>query len=652
MSSLCDRLRIADTHLCVILCLCVLVTTVAANDRPVGPTARAVLRDRTSKTIRFVPTTKHWSEYGPFRAFNVSIRDVKRIDLAPRTFDWNAQRHVRIVTLWTGEFFAPREYALIGENNGYHGVTRFGIPMPVQRLQFPMLQYTRRRELTPLSLIASLRSPRQASDLMSMPYTVVRTDADGKEESRRDLKPELDWVFHPVPDSLVPGGHATFTLPESATRTMATIEIGGHALSKIDYVQLLLQDASGRDGQIQIEPKVRGDGGTVYDLTSDCGMPAKRIEVTSTWLKVWNDENLTVSIGGQLLGMVPRWRGRLKSIRVFSHPLAKGRGVFLNPVRLRVGRPASGSQTRLTPVGDADCIAFANGDELYGSMPEEFSGAGALEVPRGCDMVRLKSIAGPVHVPWPDIAEVRFRHSPLPIAPSTEMAAPHRRYSGPGWISRLTLAPEISCARFGEPHGGWLRGVVLAAHDRGLNVDHPLMSHLMLPWHMLQRIEPLAYGTIRMIDTGPRHLGRSIREDFSSPEPTGTEWKVDWFQSEKLVRPLYLSADVAALNPSGPDALAATPFLNDVREGFLATRVEINGELIGTLNDQVSTPIDASSPRRVRMRIPRYLVKTGVNALVFRQTPARDDPAIFDDCEIRAIALEEDYPLESDTQQK
>ena len=134
---------------------------------------------------------------------------------------------------------------------------------------------------------------------------------------------------------------------------------------------------------------------------------------------------------------------------------------------------------------------------------------------------------------------------------------------------------------------------------------------------------------------------------FSQIEPDGTELSFTVsISKDQLPQKIFLSADIAELIPSGPGTLKATPFLNEVRAGFLATQILVNGEAVGTLNELITVRAPATDPQRVRIRLPATWLKAGQNSIRIRQTSARDETTSFDDCELRAIAIEIENPIE------
>ena len=617
---------------------------------PVGPVFRATLHNGSSFRTHFTSTTRGTENpraSARLQADETPLSEIARIDFPPHIFDSKSSRSVRIVTLWTGESFATGSYH-IARDSPTDSVD--GDPRPlVRRFGLPGLQHPEPSRVVPIECVASIRPPSQASDLASVTYTVTPRDADRK-AAQQHLMPAMRWVFEPAGDLLKPGCHATTTLPEPASAVLASFDmrLDSHDLSVplIESVQFLLEDTDSVTRHVSAHIRRSANDQTEFVLASDIAMSRSvvRIKHDMLRLRLFLGQGLTVSVDGQLLGSAPYWSGMLTGVRVVSPANAPVEGSSLPPARFRirrVDRDAASLPRTLTPARDSDCIALNSGDELFGYSAQEDSGFPSAGVFRGRDVFRLTTVNGRVHVPWPDIKSVQFRHSTDPIINDV----PTNRPTQVGWLAQLTLAPEASCMHFGEPRGGRLRAVIVGADAIGLVVDHPLLRTLRLPWGMLQRIEPLAFGSTQMLDAGPRHLGNGIREEFSSPEPIGTELSLSWVPIERPDRVVYLSLDAAELIPAGPQTLAASPLLNAVRGGFLATRVEVNGQLIGTLNEHVSIHCPAHSPRRVRIRIPRAVLEQGVNTLRFRQTPAPDDATSFDDCEIRAISIEEDYSV-------
>lgn len=184
-----------------------------------------------------------------------------------------------------------------------------------------------------------------------------------------------------------------------------------------------------------------------------------------------------------------------------------------------------------------------------------------------------------------------------------------------------------------------LRGAITAIHEQGFDFTHATGVRLRLDWGTLQRIEPMFEGRSRVIGLGTRHLGNAVRDDFSRPQPDGISWRLAMF-GPVPAGDITLSVTAADLIPCGSQTLRGTPFLKDVRDGFLATRVWVNGRDVGSLNERTSLANWVGDPVRIQMPLARHLFRADTNVIEIRQTAARDDNTQFDDCELQNIALD------------
>ncbi len=679
------------------MCVCLAWPCVANGDEPVGPVLQVTLDDGSKVSTRFVGPERAFArrpageesrdEVAHSRHAITSLRTlrsemsrIRQIDFPRQTYKAAPGRPARIVTLWTGEkFVSSRVDFPVQSTSEFLPV--MGVPgQPGGTL------HTNPDDWQGVSVdrfvgIESIRPPRHACDYESTPYSILVPDADGKPVLRH-LRPQLAWMYEPKAETsfwpLKAGGSATFTLPRPAAGVVATVPVDLDEHTDLPFARdeqflrirfLLLDGKQEREVTVHIDARHRGR--LECSLISAKTMTRKHLSVEgrSARVQLILDDSLTVSVNGRLLGSSARWKGSLSAVRVEASRYVTWFGMNLATARFRVRRDPMTTPLlhgRLTPVHDAACLLLTSGDEVFGQYASRAlgyvrkpSGVPRYEEPidwgqEGHEIVRIATANGPVYVPWPDIAAVRFGHRPSAIGVDSLVFSSDPELK---WIARIKLAPEVSCARFGEVDGGWLRARIDGVTPWGLAVTHPLLGICRLPWKTLRRIEPLAFGDMRMLDAGPRHLGNGIREDFSAQQPVGTELSLEWRYPDRSSRPgslnselkdglsVFLTLDAAELIPSGPGTLSASPFLKTVREGFLATRVEVNGKRIGTLNEQVSIHCPAHAPRRIRMRIPRAVLRTGVNKLRFRQTPAPDDATSFDDCEIRSIAIEKGFPM-------
>ena len=220
-----------------------------------------------------------------------------------------------------------------------------------------------------------------------------------------------------------------------------------------------------------------------------------------------------------------------------------------------------------------------------------------------------------------------------------------------GDICRVRLSADSSTSFFGPQRPYELLSEVQLT-GQGIQLRHPILQSagehqsapkpLKLPWAAVQQITPLFRGEYRLLSTGPWHLGAKHLPAFSPPEPDGTGIRIPFELSDVSPGKAWLSLEVADLEPASESTLRATPNLNELRRGFLTTHVALNQVPCRTLNRHCEFLSPIGKPQRIRIPLPAGSLKEGRNLLQFQQNPSRTDPKLFDDCEVRRIALEFD----------
>ncbi len=307
-------------------------------------------------------------------------------------------------------------------------------------------------------------------------------------------------------------------------------------------------------------------------------------------------------------------------------------GLILREPLVRFARSDSGDSPNIRKsmtdsvrkAASLDRVVLNSGNEIFGVIDEADS------------IVGIRSADRHLLVDRKEVSAVCFGRPDSTLAQSVT-----------GDFARIELVPDASCSMGEMEEPFWIRSAIQHATDDGLTTQHPLLGEVAVRWEMIRRIKPLFAGSYQLLDQGPRHLGNGYRELFSQIEPDGTELSFTVsISKDQLPQKIFLSADIAELIPSGPGTLKATPFLNEVRAGFLATQILVNGEAVGTLNELITVRAPATDPQRVRIRLPATWLKAGQNSIRIRQTSARDETTSFDDCELRAIAIEIENPIE------
>ncbi|MFT4556290.1 MAG: hypothetical protein ACI92S_001632, partial [Planctomycetaceae bacterium] len=396
-------------------------------------------------------------------------------------------------------------------------------------------------------------------------------------------------------------------------------------------LKFVFVDECGVRGRIEVS----GRGGKRRIVFPDDRVKSATVGTQRLQIRLHMDRELTFSSNGVILVKVQKRIGDLVAIEVEGPLLPSSNdkrdrphALFVHePFVRRTNRESNRSSSIRTSIEnsvrnttDSDRVVLNSGDEIYGLISEAAAAVSVLPRGKGHRLLLDRK----------EIAAVCFgRPKPAARMPVT------------GEFAQIDLVPDASCSLGGTEEAFWIRSTIRQATDDGLVMQHPLLGNVTVSWEMIRRITPLFAGSYRLLDPGPRHLGNGYRESFSRVQPDGTELSFNFqVATEQLAQPTFLTADIAELIPSGPGTLKATPFLDEVRAGFLSTGVFLNGELVGTLNELITVRSPAVDPERVRMRLSARLLRASENSIEIRQRSAKDDDASFDDFEIRAIAIE------------
>ena len=354
--------------------------------------------------------------------------------------------------------------------------------------------------------------------------------------------------------------------------------------------------------------------------TDKSSIHSQIVRINSDWVCVralLDEEQFTIAVDAGVIASGKRFGRRLTAVRVVSTGRAAAvadSNVLLGPVFVQEFVTAKHLPPPLASRGQ-DAIQLQTGDALFGAITS-------------CDQQRvvIKVRSDEITLPSRDVISMRLGRQPLEAR------------SISGWIARIKLQGQS-----GNASGSIedvLRGAIVAADVEGLEFDHALVGRRRIEWVRVRQIEPLFVGTSRLWETGPRHLGSRPRDDFQHAAPEGIRLTISATIDAVPRGNCFLSLWASDLEPAGLQTLRASPTLRDLREGFFATSVFVNGTLIGRLNDFSSQWGSRASPIRIRLPLASPLLRVGANEIEFRQAASRTDATSFDDCELRDIALE------------
>ena len=538
----------------------------------------------------------------------------------------------RIVTLWTGERF-PTSWDFQPGQIGMATLYGDFIAQPM---------FTGRR----FSPVASIRQPVGTLDTCPTDVRLLPERSWHVPQNVRIAAPPAAdtttckyWevrrlrVVPPLKNGLVLlAGH----WPTS--RGLQSVSGGQSDLPNGGRLRFVFQDAAGNLRKIE----VLGFGAKRHVTLPDGGVRKLDTALSRIQVRIEMRHGMTLSCGGRLAGKFPESPGKLVLIEAEGPfvPLQQAerdswRGMEVRePLVRRLDDSIRNSAGRLPALldsirhpADHDRVVLTSGDELYGKVSEVARAVSILPEGDKSQVLRISR---------DQVSAVCFARQ-----------VRSRRRDVSGIFSLIDLVPDDSCSIGGIEERFWIRTAITGHTREELFTHHPALGMLNARWPMIRRITPLFEGTYLLLDPGPKHLGNAYRESFSQIKPDGTKLECDFkLENQQVERPVFLSADIAEMIPSAQGTLTVTPFLDEVRAGFLATQVFLNEGLAGTLNELISVRSSVADPERVRLRLPVGLLKAGKNKIEIRQSSARADSTSFDDCELRAVAIEIEHPVD------
>ncbi len=144
-------------------------------------------------------------------------------------------------------------------------------------------------------------------------------------------------------------------------------------------------------------------------------------------------------------------------------------------------------------------------------------------------------------------------------------------------------------------------------------------------------------GRRYVLDTKPHHLGdqhSTIPPILDPPQPEGGVFERAWELPSVPTGAATLVLDVVQVAGEAPDL----EFAALVKKGECRTNLKINGEPFDYLNRFILTRNE--TPERVRVPIPRGLLRVGKNVVRLEQTGTADNPNFLDDLGVLGVAVE------------
>ena len=349
-------------------------------------------------------------------------------------------------------------------------------------------------------------------------------------------------------------------------------------------------------------------------------LPVQRLARSPGWHRLslrFGPEQTEIAVDGKELAHGKSPSGPLDAVRIATSmtgssptPPPPGLAGYLGEIQIvRFAEPPTSLE--IDPTQDE--VRLVVGDQLYGQIRQADHERVAIET--ADKLVRLD---------WSEVAGIYFRRIPAAAAP----------VDGP--LARLEWRTMP-----GEPHQGrdldHAEGAITAISDTAVTLATPYAGTLTIPRDRLARMRVLERGWLRVIDPCSHHLGDNISTNpplLDPPLPEGGVLERGFELDAVRPDPGFVVLDVVQV----VGETAGLPYSNLVQKGELRTYVAVNGKRIDYINRYITSSNE--TPERIRIPIPRGLLKPGKNVLRIEQTGIASDPTWFDDLGVLQVALQ------------
>lgn len=376
------------------------------------------------------------------------------------------------------------------------------------------------------------------------------------------------------------------------------------------FVDLTFRGPMGEPAPVRVVLGWTGDGAAV-ETPEGPSLVVQRLTPEPGWHRLTArfgaGERLDLALDGMVLAHGQGPSGPLVEIRIGSDPKAPGAGPdnlvgLVDDLKLfrSVQPPRS---VEVDPTQDE--VRLLSGDQFFGTIREADARSVAFE------------IEGKVlPLSWTEVAGLRFRRRSVASAPIDGLLV---RVEWDGAPGRQTDQVE---------------GSLVAANAAGLTVKTPFAGTLTVPADRLRRLWVVGQGRRIVLDPGRHHLGDQYMATLDPPQSEGGVLELPFDLEAAPAGPAAVVIDVVEVAGESPNL----PFAEQLKNNSLRTNLTLNGKLFDRLNRHITDLNEI--PRRIRLPIPKGLLKAGANVLRFDQVGKADDPAYLDDLGILGIALE------------
>ena len=349
-------------------------------------------------------------------------------------------------------------------------------------------------------------------------------------------------------------------------------------------------------------------------------LAVQRLARSAGWHRLtirFGPEQTEIAVDGKELAHGKSPSGPLDAIRIATSvvasspaPAPPGLAGYLGEFQVvRFAEPP----TSLEIDPSQDEVRLVVGDQLYGQVRKADH-----------EHVAIETADKLVALDWSEVAGIFFRRIPAVAAPVA------------GTLARLEWRTMP-----GEPSKGreldHAEGAITAISDSAITLVTPYAGTLTVPRDRLAFLRVLDRGWLRVIDPCAHHLGDNISTSpplLDPPLPEGGMLERGFELDAVPPGQGFVVLDVVQV----VGETAGSPYSNLVQKGELRTYVVLNGKRIDYINRYITTANE--TPERIRIPIPRALLKPGKNVVRIEQTGIASDPGWFDDLGILQVALQ------------
>lgn len=354
-------------------------------------------------------------------------------------------------------------------------------------------------------------------------------------------------------------------------------------------------------------------------VESSPGSPAlavQRLARKTGWHRLgvrFGPEACEVSVDGNELAHGKGFGGPLVEIRLATFQAGQdeppeGLAGYIDDLRLvRFENPSADVETDV----NQDDVRLSGGDQLFGRV----RGAGP-------DRVELTIDGRDVALPWGEVCGLWFRREAVQGNP----------------IEGLLVRVDWRASSGTDPRDlNSIEGALTDLTGNDLTVATAYAGTLTIPRDRVTVLRVVGKGKRVVIDPTAHHLGDEISTTeplLDPPQPEGGVLERAFDLPAVPEGPGFLVVDVVQVVGEATEV----PFSNLVKKGELRTNVKLNGEPFDYLNRHITSRNE--SPERVRLPIPRGLLRPGRNVVRFEQTGIASDPNYLDDLGVLGVAVE------------